>query len=133
MLKAHEVHDRTLIICVEGPMTPFVVAGSLHAIAPAVVQLHANKKPWGTILIIEKDATWFPEAIELLVGTNPDAAFSNRVALAFVIAKDVHRSHEMVNKLVELYGHKINAKLAVFDDMLTASKWVDQQLIESDK
>lgn len=132
MSTAVEVIDRTLILCLNGPIIPSCVANAFVKALPLITGLDVNGKPWGSIIIVENDASWFPEAMNLLVSNLKLPIFKRRVCMALVALHETKGSAEMTHSFIELYGSKINADLMMFNNMMDASKWVDQRLIEAD-
>lgn len=127
-----EVIDRTLILCISGPLTPDNVSRLFIKAIPHVTQLDTNGKPWGSIIIVEEDASWFSDAINLLVSNLKLPYFKRRICMALVALPEVKDSAVMMHSIIEQYGHKVSAKINMFPDMMTASKWVDRILIEAD-
>lgn len=127
-IAADIIDGNVLLVSVDGPVTPFVVANTLKATAGFVQKFHDNDINYGSILHVDKEAMIFSESIELFISATKD--YKNRKCIAFVMQKDVYGSALSGLIMKELYTTKIPVPFEVFTEDRDAIQWVKSILAD---
>lgn len=126
---AFDVIDNVVLIAVDGPITPPKVLRGFELMVPHLRKVDAGGKPWGLIYRIDKDSTFFPEAIDLLLTLLKNSELTNRTAIAIVTRNDVALSNLMATKIKNYTKAKTSRPLRVFPHLADAHAWVTSLLV----
>lgn len=128
-----EIIDNVLLVHLEGPVTPALVARAHDLARPLVEKLAASDTWWGSVISVEKDASLFLEALELwhdLTQHNPKL-YVKRVCTAWVVDKKVPHSYYTGLMLKESYASRLQRDILTFDSLTSAHTWLKKRLDSS--
>ena len=113
-----------LMTTITGPMSITRMLAASNAVLPLVVAISNTNKAWGSVLVIENDATFFADSAEeyiRLVTSNP--IYANRKRMAFVLVPGIAHSEETMNSLSSMATKISSATIQLFSDPVSAIKW----------
>lgn len=118
------ISGNLLMTTVTGPMSVDRMLLAANASAPLLVKLASTHNPWGSILVIENDASFFTDSTtEYIKLITTNAIYANRKKMAFVIAPGVIHSEETMLSLSTLVNTVTGVSIQMFSDPVEAIRW----------